>query len=438
MPRRRPSFWAQQVAPKGLPGGGDRRRRDPLLPRLLRPELRAASDAGVFGVSRASESGAERWQAPQCESLHSDPGLGFRRSRSRLPVLPTVAQRPARSRTGLRSLLLPPLLLAGEPPESAPACPELGQRKDPRRGSAKETSDSLGSLLGEVLPGRFRQFLRQFRADSAERLLPPTPSASQHQRHSASEFNGSPPRCSSSHFLPELGGQSSYLKNSLKKILLHQIPALGPLSRDYPQFTTVKANQPQATQAPKLKAVLTHNSSGEGSGHRRRCCPFRVRFADETLRDTALRYWERSCAARQGIFENRTANPRSTASDRVFGSVGRWLESLPKALYPRAKEEAAASPFSWDFPGLSTLEPNGHLPEDTSMSSSLPFIPRATAQRQRGDLKAFLEQVGKSSCSWSQKLESFLPSLVLHTILKRGRPKGYQLLLPSASHRTQR
>ena len=156
------------------PGGGDRRRRDPLLPRLLRPELRAASDAGVFGVSRASESGAERWQAPQCESLHSDPGLGFRRSRSRLPVLPTVAQRPARSRTVLRSLLLPPLLLAGEPPESAPACPELGQRKDPRRGSAKETSDSLGSLLGEVLPGRFRQFLRQFRADSAERLLPPS------------------------------------------------------------------------------------------------------------------------------------------------------------------------------------------------------------------------------------------------------------------------
>ncbi|XP_010855259.1 PREDICTED: uncharacterized protein C9orf50 homolog [Bison bison bison] len=398
MPRRRPSFWAQQVAPEGLPGGGDRRRRDPLLPRLLRPELRAASDAGVFGVSRASESGAERWQAPQCESLHSGPGLGFRRSRSRLPVLPTVAQRPARSRTGLRSLLLPPLLLAGEPPESAPACPELGQRKDPRRGSAKETSDSLGSLLGEVLPGRFRQFLRQFRADSAERLLPPTPSASQHQRHSASEFNGSPPRCSSSHFLPELGGQSSYLKNSLKKILLHQIPALGPLSRDYPQFTTVKANhRPQATQAPKLKAVLTHNSSGEGSGHRRRCCPFRVRFADETLRDTALRYWERSCAGEQ---------------------TGGGAPGLQKPEDPA--------------PGLQGLE------KDTSMSSSLPFIPRATAQRQRGDLKAFLEQVGKSSCSWSQKLESFLPSLVLHTILKRGRPKGYQLLLPSASHRTQR
>lgn len=219
-------------------------------------------------------------------------------------------------------------------------------------------------------------------------------------------------------FLPDLRGQPSYFKNSLKKILLHQIPALGPVSRGHSQFASVKkANQPHATQAPKLKAVLTHNSSGEGSGHRRRCCPFRVRFADETLRDTALRYWERSCAVRQGITGNRPAG-RSAASERVFGSVGRWLESLPKAL--------------------STLEPKDHLSEDTCTNSHLPFIPRATAQRQRGDLKTFLEQMEESPFSWTQKLESFLPSLVLHTVLKRGRPKGYQLLLPSASHRTRR
>ncbi|XP_059782677.1 uncharacterized protein C9orf50 homolog [Balaenoptera ricei] len=134
---------------------------------------------------------------------------------------------------------------------------------------------------------------------------------------------------------------------------------------------------PHATQAPKLKAVLTHNYSGEGSGHRRRCCPFRVRFAEETLRDTALRYWERSCAVRQGILENRTASG-SAASEQVFGSVGRWLESLPKVLYPRAKEDTMANSFGWDFPGLSTLEPKGHLSEDTSMNSSLPFIPRGS------------------------------------------------------------
>eukprot|EP00069_Balaena_mysticetus_P014318 bmy_08589T0 len=120
MPRRRPSSCAQQVAPEGLPGGGDRRRRDPLLPRLLPLELRAASGAGASGGSRASEGGAEWWEAPACESSHSDPGVGVRRPRSRLPVLPTVAQRAARNRTGLRSPLLPPMLLAGEPREPAP------------------------------------------------------------------------------------------------------------------------------------------------------------------------------------------------------------------------------------------------------------------------------------------------------------------------------
>ncbi|XP_061055145.1 LOW QUALITY PROTEIN: uncharacterized protein C9orf50 homolog [Eubalaena glacialis] len=416
MPRRRPSSCAQQVAPEGLPGGGDRRRRDPLLPL----ELRAASGAGASGGSTASEGGAEWWEAPACESSHSDPGVGVRRPRSRLPVLPTVAQRAARNRTGL------------SPGNRRPG---PGQCEDPRRGSARENPDSLGDLLGEFLPGRSWQFLHQLRAESAEQPRPPTEaptaptggasSASQHQR-GVSEHSGSPPQCPRYSFLPDLGGQSLYFKNSLEKILLHQIPALGPFRRDHSQFTTVKkTNQPHATQAPKLKAVLTHNSSGEGSGHRRRCCPFCVRFADETLRDTALRYWERSCAVRQGILENRTASV-SAASEQVFRSVGRWLESLPKALYPRAKEDTMANSFGWDFPGLSTLEPKGHLSEDTSMNSSLPFIPRPTTQRQRGDLKTFLEQ------------ESFLPSLVLHTVLKQGRPKGHQLLLPSTSRRTQR
>lgn len=52
-------------------------------------------------------------------------------------------------------------------------------------------------------------------------------------------------------------------------------------------------------QAPKLKAALVHSSSEEASGHNRRCSPFRVRFADETLQDTAFRYWERRCARKQ-------------------------------------------------------------------------------------------------------------------------------------------
>lgn len=53
-----------------------------------------------------------------------------------------------------------------------------------------------------------------------------------------------------------------------------------------------------------------------------------------------------------------------------------------------------------------------YLFEDTSVNSSLPYIPRATTQRQQRDRKAFLgahgilDQVGKSPCSWSQKLVS--------------------------------
>lgn len=55
---------------------------------------------------------------------------------------------------------------------------------------------------------------------------------------------------------------------------------------------------------------------------------------------------------RQGTIENGIAPP-STTSERVFGSVGRWLQSLPKGLCPRAEEEAMAnSSFGWDCPGL--------------------------------------------------------------------------------------
>lgn len=57
--------------------------------------------------------------------------------------------------------------------------------------------------------------------------------------------------------------------------------------------------RPHGLRVPKLKAELAHSSSEEGSGHHRRCSPFRVRFADETVWDTAFRYWERSRARKQ-------------------------------------------------------------------------------------------------------------------------------------------
>ncbi|CAK7291553.1 Uncharacterized protein C9orf50 [Vulpes lagopus] len=434
MPRRLPNPGAQQMAFKGLPGDGACGRGGPLLPSLPLPQLRAVSGAGVPDSWRASGAGGGGGGWWPSGSSYPEMGAGVGSPSPRLPALPTVAQRAAQNRTKLRSLLLPPLLLARAPREPAPPRARPGESEDPWRGAAWEAPDSLRGLLGELLPSRFREFLHQWRA---ERAGPPPASSASPPKRSVSEHCHNSPQCPHCSFLPDLRGQSSYFQDSLKKILLHQIPAPGTLRKDRSQFTLKKGNQSHNIQAPKLKTVLTHSSSGEGSGRCRRFCPFRVRFADETLRDTALRYWERNCAVRQSNIENGIAT-RSSTSERVSGSVGRWLESLPKALSPRAQEEAMASVslFCWECPGLPTQEPQSHLSEDAFMNS-LPFIPRASTQRQQGDLKTLLdtdhilEPVGKSRCSWSQKLESFLPSLVLHTVLKRGRPKGYRLLLPS-------
>ncbi|XP_015989428.2 uncharacterized protein C9orf50 homolog isoform X2 [Rousettus aegyptiacus] len=423
MPQHHLNPWAQQVAPKGFPREGAQRPRDLLLPPLLPCELGPAPGAGRWGGSRAFGGGAECWQGFGGESSPTEPGAGVPSPPPRLPALPTVAQR-APNRTALRSPLLPPLLLARVPRTPAPPRPGPREGEDWWSGSAREAPSSSGALREASLPSRFQEFLRQLGDEWLEQPQPLTSSESKHQR-GVSEHCQRSPQCANCPLLPDLRGQSSYFQDSLKKGLLHQTPALGPLRTDHTQFPTIqKASKPHSIQAPKLKAVLTHNCSGEGVGHRRRRYPLRVRFADETLRDTALRYWERSCAFQQGVIENQPAT-QSTASARVFGSVKRWLESLPKALYSRVKEEpAATSPFN--CPGLLIPEPQGHLSEDSSMeSSSPPFMSRVATPRQRRGLKTFLGPhriLERGVCQ---------PRLVLHTILKPSRPKGYQLLLPS-------
>ncbi|XP_032163879.1 uncharacterized protein C9orf50 homolog isoform X3 [Mustela erminea] len=400
MPRRPPNPGAQQVEPQGLPGDGARRRRDPLLPRLPLPQLRSVLGAGSPGGLRASEGGGAWWPSG---SSHPD----VRHPSPRLPAPPTLAQRGAPNRTRLRSLLLPPLPLAGAPRELAPRRRGPGDREDPRRGAAREAPDSLRALLGELLPSRFREFLHHLGAECAEPRR--STSWASRPKRSVSDHSHHAPQCPHCQFLPDLRGQSSYVQNSLKKILLHQIPALGTLRRDPSQFTLKKAN----------------HSSGQSSGQRKRFCPFRVRFADETLRDTALRYWERSCAAWPLHFSG-TGSPRASKSFHLFidqllcavsGSVAAPEPSCGPAGYHRewasspvsigkgarerpemtgefaqnpvlsSKEEAMANvSFSGDRPGLSTQEPPGHLPEDASMKRSLPSIPRATTRRLRGDL----------------------------------------------------
>ncbi|XP_035115968.1 uncharacterized protein C9orf50 homolog isoform X6 [Callithrix jacchus] len=441
--RRRPRPGAQEVAPKEPPGDGDFRRSHPRLPKLTPPPLRAAQGARGSGGSRIPRGGAAWWPEGDAE-----PGVGVGSPPPRLPALPTATRRAAGKRGLLQSLLLPPLLSDSASRTSAPRQPGPGERERPWRGVAREDPSFLGAFLGELLPSRFREFLHQLREKCTDEeplrrtspsrcspcFLPhlaPASSAPQHQRGVLEHCRGAPQRPNRS-FLPDLWGQSPHLQDSLTKILLQQTPALGSLKADRPQFSTVRK--------------ASHRPSGKGSGPHRPRCPFRVRFADETLQDTLLRYWERQCSVTQSVTVNRKAT-RPVASEREFGNIGKWLQSLHKALYPEAKEETLASSSCWHCAGLPSQKTQGDLSEDTSMNSSLPFSSwkKDAAQRPRRGLQAFLdphgllEQVGKQPCSWSQKLESFLPSLVLQSVLKQGRPEEYSLLLPSPTlHRAQR
>uniref|UniRef100_A0A8C5VJ67 Chromosome 9 open reading frame 50 n=1 Tax=Microcebus murinus TaxID=30608 RepID=A0A8C5VJ67_MICMU len=417
---RRPLYPGAREARKEFPGDGDFRRREPLLPRLTSPELRAVRLARSAAGSRVAGGGAAWWQDSDAKSRGYLGG-----PQRRLPDLSPEPPRAAQKRNVLSSVLLPPLHSTSAPRGPAPRCPGPGECEHSRGGAARRRPGSLGALIEEFLPSRFREFLQQLQQKCAEPPEPLTSSASRHQRAVPQHCRGSHqcPHCS---FLPDLWGQSSYFQDSLKKILLHQI--LPWLMGDGSVWVGVgEKGRPHGAQVPKVKAVPTRSSSGEASGPRRRCCPFRVRFADETLQDTALRYWERNCAVRQHITENRTST-LPAVSERLLGSVGRWLESLPKTLNPRAKEEALTS-SCWNFPSPPTQEPQGHFSEDTPMNNRLPYIPRATTQRQRGDLRSLLnthnilEQVGKSPSSLGPKLQPCSP------------PQGVPALLPSMTLR---
>ncbi|VTJ91516.1 Hypothetical predicted protein, partial [Marmota monax] len=80
-------------------------------------------------------------------------------------------------------------------------------------------------------------------------------------------------------------------------------------------------------------------------------------------------------------------------SNQAFGNVQKWLENLPRALPPRAKEEARPSAWCWDRPRLLRQERQGYLSEDASMKNRLPgpLTSRATTQRQRGALRNSLD-----------------------------------------------
>ncbi|XP_041531151.1 uncharacterized protein C9orf50 homolog [Microtus oregoni] len=333
---------------------------------------RPAAGTPAYEPKRYSEGAAPRRSTPLLPRLPTPDVCTGRGSAGawwqdsgHLPYLSPGVPYGPRGRGTLRALLLPPLLQSG-------MARGAGTRVT-SQPAARDDPNAVGALLGEFLPTKFRDFLHQLRAKCAEpeEHLPAAPSSPQYPKGASEHCVGfRRPSCS---FLP-------YLR-----------------------------------------------PSGEGSRPRRRYCPFRVRFADETLQDTALRYWERNRAVRQNIFPcEQTTLPAVSVSKRVLGSVGRWLDSLPRALRPRVQDSMAGSAY-WNCPRVSAQEPQLYLSEDATMSSRLPFISRATTPRPRGGLRTFLDTPN------TVEQESFLPSLVLQSILKRGRPKGYRLLLPSTN-----
>ncbi|XP_048209218.1 uncharacterized protein C9orf50 homolog, partial [Perognathus longimembris pacificus] len=262
------------------------------------------------------------------------------------------------------------------------------------------------------------------------RDLAPKSRHAQTRGHGGVHAGSRSPQCPTCPFLPELWHHPTHFHH-LPPGHPHPPPGPGPRRGDRWKLTASTANPLSSSQVPRIKTVLIH-SPREGTVPRRsrRCCPFRVRFADETLRDSERRYWERSCAVHRNVFEEEpTTLPEGSVPERVLRNVGKWLESLPKAVYPRLKEAMSSSSY-WERTGVPPQEPQRPFSSasNASLRTRLPFIARASTPKPRGDYKAFLDAYGTLDhgsplpCSCSHKREPFLPSLVLQSVLKRSRP----------------
>lgn len=147
MSRRQPAAGTPAYEPKGCPNGAASRRCTPLLPRLFTPDLRTGrKSAGTW------------WQ--DCE---------------RLPYLSPGIPYGPRGRGTLRALLLPPLLPSGTAQGAGArgaGARRAGARgagaRETRQPAARDNPDTFGVLLGKFLPTKFRDFLHQLRAKSAE------------------------------------------------------------------------------------------------------------------------------------------------------------------------------------------------------------------------------------------------------------------------------
>lgn len=136
--RRQPTEGTPAYKPKGYPDGATPRRPVQRLPMLL-PTLDTRSGRGADGA----------WWRD--------------RKSPRLPSLSPESSNTPRNRGTARALLLPPLLPSSSARESG-----TRGNKGNRRAADRDNTDALGTLLGELLPNKFRHFLHQLRAKSAD------------------------------------------------------------------------------------------------------------------------------------------------------------------------------------------------------------------------------------------------------------------------------
>lgn len=140
-----------------------------------------------------------------------------------------------------------------------------------------------------------------------------------------------------------------------------------------------------STQVPKVKTVLICSPAGEGSRPRKRYCPFRVRFADETLQDTALRYWERNRAGEHTKIGGGGETSEECRGHRLWLQVLRE-QGRPMTLQRKESLRGSRVGWHWAHGAKETLAAQAllALKNPSSVSQSLGSFPNHLSHRVRG------------------------------------------------------
>lgn len=207
--RRQPMDRTPAYKPNGYPDGSTRRRALQQLQMLL-PTLDGRAGRGADGAW---------WRDRKSQHLSS-----------RSPESPYAS----RGRGALRALLLPPLLQSS-------LTREAGARGN-RQPADRDNPDALGTLLGELLPNKFRHFLHQLRAKIAE------PEA---DREAAGVG---------------WGAESWGLKENRLHLTGLSSPFSFPSSSQHPQRHSTPAVHPSTAQLLGVPAALSSQTRGKWRG----------------------------------------------------------------------------------------------------------------------------------------------------------------------------